>query len=134
MWWRSIVLAIVGGAAIAVVTVVPIALFDDETDFSDVGMAAYFAALIGLVLGVIVGLVLGLVAAFSLTPYRGSHRTLMVVRVLASVLVGVGLGLLFLGAAIEWFTVALVCLGVVGAWFTSPFAVTWYIRRMNAAR
>lgn len=133
VWWRSIVLAIVGGAVVGVVVVVPLALFADDTVFSDVGWAAYFGAIVGFVLGVVAGVVLGAVAAVSLTPYRGDQRTLIVTRVLATVLVGGLLGLLLLGASVSWLAVVLVLVAIAGAWVTSPFAVNWYIRRMEAS-
>jgi hypothetical protein len=131
--WRSVVLAVVGGAVIGVVVFTPFLFFDDETDVGTVASATVIAAILGLMLGVIGGIVLGVVAAGWLTPYRGARSTIKVIRIAAVVVVGLVFGVVFLGAAINGLTVAVVLLSVVATWFTSAFTINWYVRRMDAA-
>ena len=140
--WRTIVVAIGGGAGIGFLIGlfgVAISLFSDDDDLSGgiIGfpfLAAYIAAVFGLFLGVVAGLLLATLAAVTLVPYRGSRPTILTIRITAVVLVGLFMMLLFLDAVdAEILVGAIVGAGLLGAWFLSPFLVRWYVRRMEPA-
>jgi hypothetical protein len=136
--WRSVVVAIGGGAVVGalsglVFAVVTFTLGDDA--FSEVAvvplLGAYFGAVFGLILGVVGGLIIAMVVAIRVVPYPGEGVTLLTARVASVVVVGAFMALLFAGATGAWSAIALIsALSLVGAWMSAPFLVGWYLRRL----
>jgi hypothetical protein len=128
--WRSIVGTVGGGGVIAAGAVAVVVVLDDESGPEWIAVGFLFGASIGLLLGALAGLVLGLVAARALVPYPGARRCKLVVRLVAMVVVALGLTWWFLEST-TWWASLIVLAGIVGAWFVAPFVIAWYVRRMD---
>lgn len=133
--WRSIVVAIAGGAAVGIVFVVIGAFVDSSSDFAGYSIAAAFVgAVLGLILGVPAGLLIGGVGAAVLVPYRGRSFTHRYARIASTIAVGVFLAWLFhdsTGSTDAGWLALIVAPSLLGAWFGSLFLVRWYSVRMG---
>lgn len=136
--WRSLVLAVGGGAVIgfAVGLVLAVwALVWEDASIRELPvvlvLGTYVGAGTGIALGVLGGLLISTVAALRLVPYPGEGQTLLTMRVTSVVVVGLFMALLFGGAVGGWAGVALItALGLAGAWMSAPFLVGWYLQRL----
>jgi hypothetical protein len=127
IWWRSMIVSIVGGAVIGALLVLPLLVFADDVGIGDVGLFAYFGGGFGLVLGFFAGAIIGGFGAALLVPFRSAAHCLKVVRLTACILVGLAVGLMLL--PVPLWALPGVILGVGGAYLACPWVIGWYIRR-----
>lgn len=126
VWWRSLVVSIVGGAVIGALVALPFLVFTDD---ANVALASLFGAWFGIWLGLVAGAIVAGLSAALLVPYRTAAHCVKVVRVTACVPVGLFVGWLLLG--IPPVAVGAVVLGVGGAILAGPWLIGWYIRRCD---
>jgi hypothetical protein len=131
IWWRSLIVAIVGGTVIGALVALPWYFTADDMALGDVGLFAYFGGGFGVVLGFVAGAIVGGLSSAMLVPYRNAEHCLKVVRVIACVLVGLGVGLMLL--PIPLMALGAVVVAVGGAHFAAPWIIGWYIRRCEVS-
>jgi len=134
--WRTIVLAMGGGALIGIGFIVVGSMVSKDSDLAGFSLAAGFVgAILGLFLGVPSGLALGGVGCALLVPYRGKASTHTFARIGAMLAVSVFYGWMWSGHNFdsgEWpALVGLTLPGLAGAFFGSLFLVRWYTKRMG---
>lgn len=131
--WRSIVVAILGGAVIGAGFILVGSLIEGDTDAVDYTVAAIFVgAILGLILGVPAGLVIGGVGAAVLVPYKGKAYTHWYARIAAVISVVLFFGWLFNDVDnLNGWILVFVVPGLLGAYFGSLFLVRWYTKRMG---
>lgn len=117
VWWRSILIAIVGGGAIGALVGFGFWVAD-EADPGDVALAVSFGAFVGLLIGIVVGPLLGLLAVVA--SRRGPAASVRVLRWAAAVLVAGTLAVVLWPLLDDSPLIACVILGAgtIGAWVT----------------
>jgi hypothetical protein len=132
--WRTIVLAVGGGAAIGFGFMLIGAFVSGDSELATYGIAAAIVgAIFGLLLGIPAGLVLGGLGCAMLVPYKGKRATNWWAHI--SALLAVALFYLWLWSQFEIADLVpllgLTVPGVFGAFFGSWFLVRWYTKRMG---
>lgn len=142
--WRSVVVAVIGGAIVAMVMVLGAVLFDPSAEGvgSEDGLGLAFLPVValaggglGLILSVIAAPAIAGLCAWRLVPYPGRRTTRLLPRLIAIVIVVAWVGLLFGADAdstadvIYGLVVLVGCL--LGAWFGGGWLTGWYVRRVE---
>ena len=132
--WRSIVVAVIGGAVIGAGFILIGSLVDGDADAAEFTLAAIFiGAILGLLLGVPAGLIIGGIGAALLVPYKGKSYTTWYARIAAVISVTLFFGWLFSDSVddLDMWVLVFVVPGLLGAYFGSLFLVRWYTNRMG---
>lgn len=132
VFWRGWVLAIVGGFVVGAVTNFGLMTQEESASVGTTQAVGFLGLLTGVVVGWVAALIVAGLVSLWAVPYPGAWATVRLTRWIATATIGAFVAVLTGFTFGGWAAVLAVASSSALAWWSSPWAVHWYVERNEA--